>query len=166
MWFSLPDWGFRQDLEGFTVATLGADSARYYLARAASEHAEADTVRATAYYDSMRVVMESEVPGSAGQHGFLGIAYAGMGRKDDAVREARRGVALRPVSSDARLGPQSLMYLARTYILVGEYDKAIEVLDTVVNIPSFYSRALLRVNTLFDPLRDRPRFQALLEERN
>ena len=163
-WFSLPDWGFRQDLEDFTVATLGADSARYYLARAASEHAEADTVRATAYYDSMRVVLESRAPLGAAQHGYLGIAYAGMGRKEDAVREALRGVELRPVSGDAFGGPQSLMYLARTYILVGEYDKAIDVLDTLVNIPSYYSRALLRVNTLFDPLRDNPRFQALLEK--
>lgn len=166
MWFSLPDWGFRQDLEGFTVTELGADSVNYYLARAVSEHAEADTVRATAYYDSLRVVMESRAPLRAAQHGSLGIAYAGMGRKDDAVQEALRGVQLRPVSSDALSGPLSLMYLARTYILVGEYDQAIEVLDTLVNIPSQYSRALLRVNTLFDPLRDRPRFQALLEERN
>ena len=166
MWFSLPDWGFRQDLEGFTVTELGADSVDYYLARAASERAEADTVRATAYYDSVRVVLESRAPLGAVQHGYLGIAYAGMGRKDDAVQVALRGVELRPGSSDAYLGPQSLMYLARTYILVGEYDKAIEVLDTLVKIPSFYSRALLRVNTLFDPLRDLPRFKALLEERN
>jgi hypothetical protein len=58
------------------------------------------------------------------------------------------------------------MYLVRTYIMVGEYDKAIEQLDVLLGIPSNYSTAWLRVHTLFDPLRDRPNFQALLEERD
>ena len=169
MWFGLPNWAFCQDLKEFTVTTLGADPADYYLARAVSEHTEGDTVRAQAYYDSVRAVLEPIVqmqPDIAWAHSQLGIVYAGLGRHDDAVREALRGVELRPLSGDAFAGTQSLMYLARTYILVGEYDEAIEILDTLVNIPSLYSRALLRVHTLFDPLRDRPRFQALFEERN
>ncbi len=86
------------------------------------------------------------VRSSAFLHGLLGIAYAGRGHRDDAVQEAMGGVQLRAVSSDAYLGQWFLMYLARTYILVGEYDKAIELLDTLVTIPSLYSRALLRVN--------------------
>ena len=39
-------------------------------------------------------------------HGQLGIAYAGLGRKDEAIREGKRAVALLPVSEDALWGPR------------------------------------------------------------
>jgi len=58
----------------------------------------------------------------------------------------------------------TIMVLTRTYIMVGEYEKAIANLDTLVNRPSYWSKAFLRAHPLFDPLRDNPRFQALVSE--
>jgi serine/threonine-protein kinase len=47
--------------------------------------------------------------------------------------------------------------------MVGEYDAAIGQLELLLSIPSEISIPLLRVDPLWDPLRDHPRFQELLE---
>jgi len=54
--------------------------------------------------------------------------------------------------------------LAWTYVRVGEYDAAIEQLEHLLSIPSEVSSHLLRLDPIYDPLRDHPRFEALLQK--
>ena len=167
LWFGILSEPFRQHLQDYTATTLGADSAQYYLARALSEETTGDTGRATEWYDRARLILERRLdadPEDAQLRARLGIAYAGVGRKEDAVSEALRGVRIMPVTQDAFDGPTILFHLARVYVMVGDHENAIDELETLLNIPSSYSKAFLRVHPLFDPLRDDPRFQALLNE--
>jgi serine/threonine-protein kinase len=57
-----------------------------------------------------------------------------------------------------------LTALPEIYAIVGEYDAAIDQLELLLSIPSPLSVQLLRVDPLWDPLRDHPRFQKLLED--
>ena len=96
-------------------------------------------------------------------HSQLGIAYASLGRKEAAIREGQKGVDLLPISKDAVYGPPRIYNLAVIYVMVGEYDAAIGQLELPLSIPSWVSVPLLRLDPTWDPLRDHPRFQALLE---
>jgi len=53
--------------------------------------------------------------------------------------------------------------VAAIYARAGELDKAIDELEVALSVPNFISIPWLRVDPLFDPLRDHPRFKALLE---
>ena len=68
------------------------------------------------------------------------------------------------MSDDALRGAGVLADLAEVYVLVGEHDAAIDQLELLLSIPSLLSVQLLRVDPLWDPLRDHPRFQKLLED--
>ncbi len=120
-----------------------------------------------AYYDSARAVVEArmeELPADPRLHGALGIAYAGLGRVDEAIREGRNGVELSPLDRDAALGPYRIFELAQIYTMVGEYDSAVEQLEHLLSVPGPHSAAMLRVDPTWDALRDHPRFQKLLEQ--
>ena len=56
------------------------------------------------------------------------------------------------------------MVMAYVYTIAGEYDKACDELETIRSVPALVSAKWLRVEPLFDPLRDHPRFQELLEK--
>ncbi len=122
---------------------------------------------AHASYDSARAILERELdarPDDDRIHSALGIAYAGLGRKDEAIREGKRGVELYPVSKDAMIGPFRVADLAEIYTMVGEYDAALDEIEYLLSIPSEMSVPLLRLDPIWDPLRDHPRFQDLLEK--
>jgi Flp pilus assembly protein TadD len=71
--------------------------------------------RARASYDSARILLEEEVKERPDDHRIrssLGIVYAALGRKEDAIREGKLGVELFPVSKDAILGPFRIENLA------------------------------------------------------
>ena len=87
---------------------------------------------------------------------------AGFGRKDDAVREARRAVELEPISKSAEYGPAFVRYLAMVYVMVGERDLAIKELEPVAKIPAGPSYGDLRFNPIWDPLRGDPRFEKIV----
>jgi len=97
-------------------------------------------------------------------HSSLGIVLANLGRKKEAIREGKLGVELCPVSKDSFLGPLRVMDLARIYIMVGEYDAGLDQLEYLLSIPSLVSVPLLKIDPRWDPLRDLPRFQRLLEK--
>ena len=80
------------------------------------------------------------------------------------MRAGEHGAELIPISKDAVDGPYLAIELAKIYTRVGETDKALDLIDEQLSIPSFLSVGLLRLDPVWDPLRDHPRFQALLEE--
>jgi hypothetical protein len=87
-----------------------------------------------------------------------------LGFKDDAIREGKLGMELLPVSKDALVGPSKVEDLALVYIMVGEYDSALDQIEYVLSIPSWVSVSLLRLDPRYDPLRNLPRFQKLLQQ--
>ncbi|MFQ5864891.1 MAG: protein kinase [bacterium] len=120
-----------------------------------------------AYYDSARMVFEaktSEEPQDAFNRIKLAYAYAGLGRKQEAVREGEKAVELLPVSKDAVGGSSLGRMLAEIFVMVGEYNAAIDQLEYLFSIPGFLSTAWLQVDPIWYPLRELPRFQKLLEE--
>lgn len=138
---------------------------RLYLAWALQ--AAGDTAKATAAYAEVATRVRAtlvERPDDADLHLALGFAYAGLGRKPEAVAEGERAVALMPVSKDALTGPDMLASQAQLYVRVGQPDQAIAVIGRVLSIPygAPLSSALLQLDPAWDPLRDDPRFKALL----
>jgi len=126
-----------------------------------------DDLQAKAQYDSARMQYEKLVnasPAIAVYHSSLGLAYAGLGRKEDAIREGRKAVELKPIKSGLFEGEGLLLQLAYIYILVGEQDQAIDALDTLLAIPSQLTVWRLKLDPRYDPLRKLLRFQALLEK--
>ena len=124
------------------------------------EHARASFERARAYMEQS--VRES--PDDPTRHAQLGATYAGLGRKDDAIREGRRAVELLPESKDAFEGPQTTVALAQIYAWTGENDQALQLLDHLLNTPNGITVALIRIDPVWDPLRKDPRFQALIDK--
>jgi serine/threonine-protein kinase len=121
--------------------------------------------RERAHYDSARSVLETKVqqrPDDERYRSALGIAYAGLGRREDAIREGELAVELLPMSKEAWRGAWRVEELARIYTMVGEHDTAIDQLESLLAVPSPTAVPMLRIDPTWDPLRDLPRFQALL----
>jgi serine/threonine-protein kinase len=106
----------------------------------------------------------ADMPQDPRVHGALGLSYALLGRKDEAIREGELAVELWPVSKDALKGPAFVRNLAVIYVLAGEDEAALDQIEYVLSIPSWVSVPILRAEPYWDPLRDHPRFLALLEK--
>ena len=104
----------------------------------------------------------SQTPDDAQLHVLRGLALAYAGRRDEAIDEGRRGVALLPIGRDAYVGPYVQHQLARIYTIVGEKEKALDMLEPLLKIPYFLSPGWLRIDPSFAPLRGDPRFEKLL----
>jgi serine/threonine protein kinase/tetratricopeptide (TPR) repeat protein len=92
----------------------------------------------------------------------LGLIDAGLGRKDEALREGRRAVEFLPAEKDAINGPLMVVYLAMIAAWVGEKDLACEKLATVTQPPSSVSYGQLKLLPSWDPLRGDPRFEKIV----
>ena len=88
---------------------------------------------------------------------------AGLGRKEEAIREARRAVDLKPIAKDSVAGSGMIATtLALVYAWTGERDRALEQLEIVATIPAGPSYGDLRFNPCWDSLRGDPRFDKIV----
>ncbi len=126
---------------------------------------EAQLARAAA--DSARRDLETrlrERPEDPRLHQSLSRAHAVLGHRDEAVRAAQRAVELLPMSEDAENGPHYVLNLANTYARFGEVNAAVEQIDRYLSVPAYISIETILLNPAIDPIRDHPRFQALVEK--
>lgn len=119
-----------------------------------------------AAFDSARANLETKIeefPDDNRIHASLGLAYAGLGRDEKALFHGQRSVELLSISEDAFNGPYYEQNLAIIYTLLGDQESALDKIDTLLATPSLWmSVGALRIDPTWDPLRDHPRFQALL----
>jgi TolB-like protein/tetratricopeptide (TPR) repeat protein/tRNA A-37 threonylcarbamoyl transferase component Bud32 len=118
-------------------------------------------------YDSARVLVQGLLaahPEDPRYHSALGIALAGLGRNEEALREAKAGVDLMPMTKEAWRGSYRLRDLARVYVMTGQYDAALDALQTLLAAPTEISPALLKTTPVWAPLRGLPRFQKLVAQ--
>ena len=92
----------------------------------------------------------------------MGLIDAGLGRKEDALREGRQAVELLPVTQNAVDGPEIVYFFAVICAWTGERDLAIQQLETLAKIPAGASYGDLRLDPSWDSLRGDPRFERIV----
>ena len=157
-------------LETITSQT-GVPLPKTYL-QACIDLVRGDNTRAQQNFEAARPALEKTVadsPQGAVRHAQLGLLYAFMGRKEDALREANRAVELLPISRDVIEGAIVQAFQALVFARTGETDKAISQIERLLRTPFAvdYSDDSITVSDLrtrweWDPLRNDPRFQKII----
>jgi DNA-binding SARP family transcriptional activator/TolB-like protein len=164
---------FVDSLEQINPESIPSDSLGfYYLARAewrwvAGQTDPGQLRQARAYFDSARVFFERDSASNrynADVRSALGLAYAGVGRADEAVREARLATQLAPVEADPLLGPYYLVFLAQTHTMLGQHEAAVALVRRLLQIPSPVSESMLARDPHFAPLINTAAFSRLRSE--
>jgi len=174
LWFillNLFDGNYQEALAQLSSWKLEAFESQFYFIPRALLYAQINGLLANrqleqSHYESARSILEikmQEQPEDARFHSSLGIAYAGLDRKQDAIREGKLGVELLPVTKEAWKGLYRIADLARVYVMVGEHDLAIEQLEYLLSRPGNMSIPLIQLDPAWNPLRDHSRFKKLVE---
>jgi len=104
-----------------------------------------------------------ESPQDSARHALIGLIYAGLGRKEDAIREGNRALELLPESRDAIDAPLLVVAMARIYAITGDVEKAIDLLQHSLQTPAGLTVHEIRMDPTWDVLRQSPRFKALVQ---
>ncbi|MGH7676954.1 MAG: BTAD domain-containing putative transcriptional regulator [Gemmatimonadaceae bacterium] len=132
-----------------------------------------DKAATRTHFDSSRAQMEMRLrntpPHARGpvnvSRSSLAVALAGLGMRDEAMRQAAMVLGSSPVSVDAISGPFALQNVAFAYVILGQHDAALDILEGLLTTPARFSVSLLRLDPLWAPLRGQPRFIRLVGAR-
>jgi serine/threonine protein kinase len=142
------------------------DSLSFYFTMAELKKIQQQSQSAFEYFEQVRKVIERKdlkvESRSEYLHATLGRVYAELGLNKEAIREANIALELRPIANDPWEGPAIAIAAAEIYTIVGEFDTALDLIEQLLSIPSDLSVNLLRLDPIWDPLRDQPRFTKLV----
>jgi serine/threonine protein kinase/tetratricopeptide (TPR) repeat protein len=132
------------------------------IARMTHDEAKARAAFSVARAEQEKIVLAQPNHGPA--LCVLGLIDAGLGRKEEALREGRRAVDLLPVAKDAFDGPAMIKFLAMIAAWVGDRDIACEQLAAALRNPGHLNYGELKLMPYWDPLRGDPRFENIIED--
>jgi serine/threonine-protein kinase len=119
---------------------------------------------ARAAFDSARVLLDSVIrddPDHWPAHAARGLALAGLGRRDEALRETDRLQRSPVYREDVYEGALLAEGRARIFAQAGEANAALDEIERLLAMPSGLSIHMLRLDPRWDPIRELPRFKAL-----
>jgi tetratricopeptide (TPR) repeat protein len=127
-----------------------------------------DEARARTAFEAARAQQEKIVqaqPDYGPTFCVLGLIDAALGRRDEALDEGRRAIALTPLEKDVKNGSFVLQYFAITAAWAGEKELALQQLEARVRAPAaagMLSYGALKLLPVWDPLRGDPRFEKIV----
>jgi TolB-like protein/Flp pilus assembly protein TadD len=146
------------------LAINGVKYPRAYWEGVAAKYAGDEPKAQSAFANAraeVATIVESQ-PEFAAAISLLGMIDAGLGRKEDALREGRRACELLPISKDAIDGVALAVNLAQIYAWTGERDLAIEQIAAVQRVPNYLSYGFLKLQPFWDTLRGDARFEKIV----
>jgi serine/threonine protein kinase len=129
--------------------------------------ARGDAQGASVFLETVRPLAEQAVhdqPDDVKVLSVLAQVDAGLGRIEDALREARRAVDMMPISENADVGTDLAVDLAQVYAWTGKRDMAFHQLWSLVKAPKALHYGQLKLDPIWNDLRGDPRFEKLLAE--
>jgi tetratricopeptide (TPR) repeat protein len=118
-------------------------------------------------YEETRVFLENELreqPDDFRLHSAIGITYAGLGKKTEALRAWERSVELFPLSRDAFILRARIEDCALICTMVGDFDEALDRIEELISKPTGFSVNNLEIDPRWDPLRNHPRYQDIVNK--
>jgi len=167
------DLGWVLDREGrerllrLAPANFGNDRGTWGLALALQHNLDGDRAKARERAEDAVEAYRRQLAGApenAAIHSSLGLALAlsGDAHRTEAIAEGLRATVLAPLGKDLSTGPYCQHALARIYILTNEPEKALDRLEPLLEAPYYLTKAWMRIDPNFTPLRGNPRFQKLV----
>ncbi len=131
----------------------------------AAERARSEYQQLKALATAALAAEQKSVNVEAAWRSVLAMALAGLGENEAAVEQAQQAIATLSDANDALEGPGWQYYLAMTYTMTGNVAKAVPIVDRLVhNASSLLTIELLKLDPVWDPLRQDARFRSLLAE--
>jgi Flp pilus assembly protein TadD len=125
---------------------------------------------ATSECEEARTLLEAQLakrrPEDRTTASELAWIYICLGRNADALRIAREAAESSPIEKDTFLGANFLLGLAQIQAHTGQSDEAVRILRQLLAIPAgeYVSVTRLKIDPVWDPIRNNPGFQKLLSE--
>ena len=145
---------------GDNSTQLSAEFGRGLLARMMKDDAKAQAAFAAIRPEQEKIVQAQPDYGPAVC--ILALIDAGLGRKEEALREAERAVQFVPLQKDALNGVDMILYSGIVAAWVGEKDLAIQNISKAAQLPGFVTYGALKLLPWYDPLRGDPRFEQIV----